>query len=106
MDCLPDSVMLSVMSTETAPTKSSLPRLLLICTILLILALAFTLSPLTGQSILTLGQQLSQQPLMLLLIVMAMALLMSVGLPGSICFWLIAPFHPPVIAALLLLVGS
>ena len=44
------------------------------------------------------GVELAGHPVALVGIVLVMAALMSLGLPGSLCFWLIAPFHPPLLS--------
>lgn len=52
------------------------------------------------------GAEMAGHPLAVIGIVLVMALLMSFGLPGSLCFWLIAPFHAPLLSISMLLVGS
>jgi len=44
------------------------------------------------------GVELAGHPVALVGVVLVMAALMSLGLPGSLCFWLIAPFHPPLLS--------
>lgn len=48
----------------------------------------------------------SHHPLTMLAVMGVMAVTLAVGLPGSIGLWLIAPFHPPWVATLMLIVGS
>lgn len=52
------------------------------------------------------GGELAGHPMAMVGIVLIMAVLMSLGLPGSLCFWLIAPFHTPLLSVSVLLVGS
>ncbi|MFZ2290748.1 MAG: VTT domain-containing protein [Halopseudomonas yangmingensis] len=81
-----------------------LPTLLLAG--LLLLMLAGALLPVSVADLLQWGAALASHPLALLGISLGMALLMSVGLPGSLCFWLIAPFHPPLVSVPMLMLGS
>lgn len=67
---------------------------------------AFVLLPMPVATIMSWGAGLAQNPLGIAAILILMAVTMSIGLPGSVCFWLIAPFHPPLIATTLLLTGS
>ncbi|HDZ56832.1 MAG TPA: hypothetical protein ENI17_12160 [Pseudomonas xinjiangensis] len=64
------------------------------------------LLPVSAADLLHWGAGLSSSRAMLTGLVIAMALLMSFGLPGSLIFWFIAPFHAPWISVLLLLTGS
>lgn len=48
----------------------------------------------------------SHHPLVIIGVILTMTLTLSVGLPGSIGLWLIAPFYPPHIATPMLIVGS
>lgn len=52
------------------------------------------------------GSALAEHPLAIIGIVVLMAVLMSLGLPGSLCFWLIAPFHAPLLSISMLMTGS
>ncbi|WP_248730246.1 MULTISPECIES: TVP38/TMEM64 family protein [Halomonadaceae] len=52
------------------------------------------------------AEEASHHPLTMLAVMLIMAVTLAVGLPGSIGLWLIAPFHPPWIATLMLLIGS
>lgn len=58
------------------------------------------------QHLLDLGAAIAESPLLTAATVLMMALMMSFGLPGSLCFWLIAPFHPLGLGISLLLAGS
>lgn len=86
--------------------KSHLARLLPGFVIMLILVLAFILSPFTTDQMLDAGAEVSRYPLANVAVIALMALMMTFGLPGSMCFWLIAPFQPPMVATLLLVLGS
>lgn len=52
------------------------------------------------------AEQASHHPLTMLAVMLVMAVTLAVGLPGSIGLWLIAPFHPPWLATLMLIGGS
>ena len=52
------------------------------------------------------GERLTAHPLMLLVLIAAMALLFTFGFPGSVFLWLVAPFQPPLAATAVLLAGS
>jgi len=58
------------------------------------------------EELLDLGDRLAATPIYLLVIVLAMMLMFTFGLPGSLGIWLIAPFQPPVIATALLVISS
>ncbi len=73
---------------------------------LALLFLAFTFTPLTPAHIMGWGESAADKPWAIALILITMAVMMSLGLPGSMCLWLIAPFHPPLTATLLLVAGS
>ena len=48
----------------------------------------------------------SHHPLVIFSVILTMAITLSLGLPGSIGLWLIAPFYPPLAATPMLIVGS
>lgn len=52
------------------------------------------------------GHALADRPWALVGVVIGMAVLFTFALPGSTGLWLIAPFHPPLLAVALLLAGS
>lgn len=52
------------------------------------------------------GDALAGGPVVTAGLVLLMALMLTFALPGTLIFWLIAPFHPPLIAVALLLLGS
>lgn len=83
------------------------PRLptLLLCG-LLVLIVAGALLPVSVADLLQWGAALASHPLTLIGLTLGMALLLTLGLPGSLCFWLIAPFHAPLLAIPMLLLGS
>lgn len=62
--------------------------------------------PLDTGVALELGRQLFERPEILAAVVVVMALMFTLGLPGSLFVWLIAPFQPPLVATLLLVAGS
>ncbi len=64
------------------------------------------LEPVDRGELLDWGRAIATDPVSLAMLVAAQALLFSLGLPGSLVFWLIAPFHPPLVATALLIVGS
>lgn len=52
------------------------------------------------------AEETASHPLTMLAVMLVMAVTLALGLPGSIGLWLIAPFHHPVIAVPMLIVGS
>lgn len=64
------------------------------------------LQPWGVAELLEFGRGLASSPIFLAAVVVGMMILLSFGLPGTIGLWLIAPFHPPLVSTLLLLVGS
>jgi len=62
--------------------------------------------PIPVSAIMSWGAGVANNPFAVAAILVFMAVTMSLGLPGSMCFWLIAPFHPPLTATILLLMGS
>lgn len=50
--------------------------------------------------------QMSHHPVVIIAVIVIMAVTLSIGLPGSIGVWMIAPFYAPAVATLLLTVGS
>ncbi|MGY6554415.1 MAG: rhodanese [Wenzhouxiangella sp.] len=56
--------------------------------------------------LLAFGRDLASNPWFLAVVVLTMIVLFSFGLPGSLGFWLIAPFQTPVVGTVLLLIGS
>ncbi len=73
---------------------------------LLALMLTGLLLPVGVGDLLRWGAELAGHPAILLALILLMAVLMTFGLPGSMCFWLIAPFHAPLISVPLLVIGS
>jgi len=92
------------------PEKSRFaPRsllLMLLLSLVVVLTVTAILLPIEIRYLLRWGVELAGHPMALVGIVLVMAVLMSVGLPGSLCFWLIAPFHAPLLSVSVLLVGS
>jgi uncharacterized membrane protein YdjX (TVP38/TMEM64 family) len=62
--------------------------------------------PVSLSELLAWGRALSDMPLLIGLVLVAMALLFAFGLPGSLGMWLIAPFQPPLISTMLLVSAS
>ena len=52
------------------------------------------------------GNRIADQPLAVVVVIVWMAVLFTFALPGSLAFWLIAPFHPPLGSVAMLLAGS
>jgi uncharacterized membrane protein YdjX (TVP38/TMEM64 family) len=52
------------------------------------------------------GNRIADHPAAMVAVVVLMAVLFAFALPGSLVFWLIAPFHPPLVSVPMLLVGS
>lgn len=74
--------------------------------LLLLILAGGVLLPFTITELWEWGAEVSGHPLAMLGIVALMAVLMTFGLAGSLCFWVIAPFHPPWLSVCMLLVGS
>lgn len=51
-------------------------------------------------------EAMSHHPLVIISVILTMAVTLSLGLPGSIGLWLIAPFYPPLAATPMLIIGS
>lgn len=75
------------------------------CSLALLIAGGWLL-PVTISELWAWGASVSGHPLGMLGIVLLMGLMMTFGLPGSLCFWIIAPFHPPWLSVCMLLAGS
>jgi uncharacterized membrane protein YdjX (TVP38/TMEM64 family) len=74
---------------------------------LLVAGVAFALTePVDRAGILAWGEALAQWPWSAPLLVLAQALLFALGLPGTLVVWMIAPFYPPLVSSLLMLLGS
>lgn len=52
------------------------------------------------------GERIGSAPLYLTLVVVLMAVMFTLGMPGSTGLWLIAPFNPPLISTVLLVTAS
>lgn len=52
------------------------------------------------------AMEMSHHPVVIISVVLVMAVTLALGLPGSIGFWIIAPFYSPLLATLLLTAGS
>ena len=76
--------------------RSLLLKLLL--SLLVVLTVTAILLPIEIRYLWRWGVELAGHPVALVGIVLVMAALMRLGLPGSLCFWLIAPFHAPLLS--------
>jgi len=52
------------------------------------------------------ADEASHHPTVIISVILIMAVTLAVGLPGSIGLWLIAPFYTPLVATLMLTLGS
>lgn len=52
------------------------------------------------------AEEASHHPAVVIGVVLVMGVALTIGLPGSLGLWLIAPFYPPLAAAPMLVVGS
>jgi uncharacterized membrane protein YdjX (TVP38/TMEM64 family) len=52
------------------------------------------------------GNRIADHPVAMVAVVVLMAVLFALALPGSLVFWLIAPFHPPLVSVIMLVAGS
>jgi uncharacterized membrane protein YdjX (TVP38/TMEM64 family) len=92
---------------DRAPAPHSSHRWLLLVPVFVVLGLGLAAwQPFGAAELLDMGRQTAALPWLTAVVVLAMALMLSFGLPGSMCLWLIAPFQPPLIATLLLTAGS
>lgn len=62
--------------------------------------------PLSVDEAMALGQAWASQPVVLAVALAAMALLFTLGLPGSVGIWVLAPFHPPWLATAMMVLAS
>lgn len=74
---------------------------------LVVLGLVLTLwHPIELESLLAWGEDIGTSWWFLLLTMAVIALMFTFGLPGSFGLWLIAPFNPPLLSTLLLVISS
>ena len=52
------------------------------------------------------GDRIADLPMAIVAVVVLMATLFTFALPGSLILWVIAPFHPPVVSVIMLVIGS
>jgi uncharacterized membrane protein YdjX (TVP38/TMEM64 family) len=52
------------------------------------------------------GDRIADLPVAIVAVVVLMAVLFTFALPGSLVFWVIAPFHSPLVSVIMLLTGS
>ncbi len=81
-------------------------RALLLGLVLLLGVSVAIRGPVDAETLLRLGSSVAARPSFTAAAILAMALMLTVGLPGSVCLWLVAPFHPPWLATVLLTVGG
>ncbi len=81
-------------------------RAMIIAGCILITIVAVTLAPIEPDEIWQLGATISQHPVAIAGVILLMAATMTLGLPGSLCFWLIAPFQTTPVAVAMLVTGS
>jgi uncharacterized membrane protein YdjX (TVP38/TMEM64 family) len=62
--------------------------------------------PVGLDELLTRGERIGRSPLFLTVVVALIVVMFTLGMPGSLGLWLIAPFNPPLIATVLLVVAS
>ncbi len=75
--------------------------------LLVVAGVTFALTePVDRAGALAWGETLAETPWTAPLLVAIQVVLFALGLPGSLVVWVIAPFYPPLIATLLMLVGS
>lgn len=91
---------------NSSASSSQSGRLWLLALLILVGIGIGALQPWGVEDLLAFGQGLAGNPWFLFFVVIAMAVLFTFGLPGSLTFWLIAPFQPPVVATGLLVLGS
>lgn len=91
---------------SSAGKGSPSKKLWLLPALILIGVVIGMLQPFSVEELLDFGRELGGNPLFLALVVVAMAVLFTFGLPGSLGVWLIAPFQTPVVATVLLVIGS
>lgn len=94
------------MSQPDTTTKGNSRKAIIILVSLAVLFIAFMFIPLPLSTVIEWGARVANSPFSIALILVLMAAMMTAGLPGSVCFWLIAPFHPPLQATALLMIGS
>ena len=96
------------MTRSDQPTRDQRPpwKLLIIPALIVAGLVAGAVSPWGAGDLLAAGRALSDQPWYPPLVILAMAVLFTFGLPGSLSLWLLAPFFTPWLATLFLLIGS
>ncbi|MFV8836171.1 VTT domain-containing protein [Aquisalimonas sp.] len=62
--------------------------------------------PVSLETLVATGEEYARKPWAMVGSVVLLAVFFVFALPGSLVFWLIAPFHPPVVAVPMLLAGS
>lgn len=57
-------------------------------------------------ALLSWGDRIADRPVAIVGVVVLMAVLFALAMPGSLCLWVVAPFHPPLVSVGILLAGS
>lgn len=78
----------------------------MLCALVLTGLLLAIWQPIGLQRLLAFGQEAAGHPLAILAVILLMVLMFTFALPGSACLWLVAPFHPPIMATAIMVVGS
>lgn len=79
--------------------------LLLAVLVILGLVLAYWHTPELAQ-LLQWGDRIAERPVVIVGVVVLMAVLFTLALPGSLVLWMVAPFHPPAVSVIMLVIGS
>lgn len=81
-------------------------RLLLIAGLLGIGLVIAVWEPVPLEQLLAWGERLASYPATLIALILLQITMYTFALPGSVVLWMVAPFYPPWLATLILLVGS
>ncbi len=92
-------------NSDASSGKNRKQRLALLALIAFSVVVLAIWQPVSLPQLLTWGEWLANEPLALFGLVVLQILLFSLAMPGTLIVWLIAPFHPPVVAVPILLVG-
>lgn len=94
------------MSKAASPSPSHTRRLWLLPLLIVVGVMIGAVQPWGVDELLAFGRDLASNPWFLAAVVLTMVVLFTFGLPGSLGFWLIAPFQTPLLATALLVAGS
>ncbi|MBK1734682.1 hypothetical protein CKO15_05145 [Halorhodospira abdelmalekii] len=81
-------------------------RLVLVALLLLAGGAISLWGPWEIADVVALGRAMAEHPWLLVVIVLVQATLFALALPGSLAFWVVAPFYPPWWSTLALTLGS